>query len=126
MAARSMKIRVPVATLVEKAEACRQQIIDDHAAEVADYALAMVRWRAEVLVALDNASGRAVRGDLPEADSSYRKGYHLCVPINCAEPDRPSEEPSTRQVDRDLALLRAAADDTLLIGIDDNFGRYLT
>ncbi len=127
MTPRNMKIRVPVATLIEGAEAHRRRIVDDHAAAVAAYADAHRQWAAEVMTALDIAQSAAERGEYPEVDARWRgEGENLLVPIAVARPVQPTEQPNTRQVDRDLTLLRASADDTLSISADDNFGRYLS
>lgn len=107
MPASKMKLRVPVATLIEAAEATRAKIIENHEQAVAEYEQDRESWQYVVVHVLECNE------------------YELRIPINGDEPSQPSKKPNTSQVDKDLALLRATSDEVLSIGADDDFGRYL-
>lgn len=121
---KAMKIKVPVAKLIESAEAVRSRIIEQHESAVANYEDAKGKYRSLVIDALRVALAEATQeGDLPEY---YSYGSCLLVPFDHDEPSEPRHTPNTTQVDRDLALLRATSDSELLISTDDMFAGYLS
>lgn len=127
MAARTMKVRVPVATLVELAEKQRAKIVSEHAKALEKVGEDTRRWQEKALSALAHAAEQIEAGKLPEIHHSYsaRGQSYFNVKVRVPAPSEPDAQPNTRKVDRDLALLRACSDETLLIGADDNFAQYL-
>lgn len=129
MPAKSMKIKVPVSVLIESAEARKAQLIEENDQAKVDYEKDMKEWRKECVKALQIALTEARAGNFPEYGSTYRLGGYLIVSLpddTPSRPDKPNEKPNTRQVDRDLALLRATTEETLTIGTDDVFAGYLS
>jgi len=126
----SQSLRVPVAALVEKAEAERARILAEHAKLKADppESIGHARLRlADELLELSRsiADGRK----RPLADSvydrrerRYRRALQVTVGVWLPEP---LAKPDTAKVDRDLRLLRATSQATVSVRLDSDFARYV-
>lgn len=127
MGTRTMKVKVPTATLIELAEKERARIIREHekASENADAQQA--KWVDKALVQLDKVRRDIADGNLPDVSTPWRSTNTstFTVTVRAKGPLDLESKPNTTKVDRDLALLRACSDETLSIGTDDNFAKYL-
>jgi hypothetical protein len=132
MAGRTMKVRVPVATLIESAEAKRSEIIEQWEADREKVHTDREKWISNAIAALDAVREALRRGEMPDdvATSTWGRRHgsassYFIVGVDAKQPDSPTHQPPVDAIDRDLGLLRASTDDTLLVGTDDNFARYL-
>jgi hypothetical protein len=130
MAGRTMKVRVPVAKLIEAAEAKRVQIVEEWEAGREKLHTDRAKWFSNAVAALDVVRESLRRDEMPsDADATWgnrrREKSYFTVEVDAKLPTEPDDHPPVDAIDRDLGLLRACSDDTLLVGTDDNFARYL-
>lgn len=123
MARNTLRIKVRTDVLLANARAHRAKLVADHEKAQAKYEVDEDGYLQRVITALDAALVKAEQGKRLDHVVSYGSTSYLKVPIKGSYPSKPRL--STQQVDKDIALLVAAADDTLSISADDNFGRYL-
>lgn len=115
-------LKVPTHTLIVSAEKLRAKIVAQHARDVKAYTEALPRHQRQVAAALSKAARNPnkVRVDY----GGYNRGYSAFVPVP-KPPEKPSTKPDTHSVDRDLGLLRATSQETISVGSDSNYARYL-
>ena len=113
-----MKVKVPVATLIEKIEESKADVLKKYDKELADYPKAVDSWRADVHKQLLVIAGGLEKGKDPKLG---RYGESIPVP---AKPTKPTK-PNTYKHDRDLGLLKAAQEEVLAISTDSNLAAYL-
>ncbi len=128
MAGRTIRVKVPVDRLLASAQKERARIVKDHEKAVIKSEATQERWKEKALAALYKAADDLIEGkfDMDNVSHPYRNHGNstISVTVKCVSPRVP-EEPSTRNVDRDIALLQACTDTELSIGAEDNFGKYL-
>jgi hypothetical protein len=125
------RVKVPRDVLIDKLEAERQTILDTHerrAGEVrrerASYAKQLIRALAEVR-RLAQADPAMALEHVDRKHRGYEKEVASVVLHDLPAPPRSPGEPNTLKLDRMLAVLRAATDDTLSIAAEDEYARYL-
>lgn len=119
---RPMRIKVRVADLITKVEAAKNQAVADHVAAEKKYVADKAKYEAAAIKALQLALDKAKLGEFPEY-YGYADALKVRLPKNVALPSEPTL--NLRRFEKDLALLKACADDTLMVSADSDFGRYL-
>lgn len=126
----SQSLRVPVAALIEKAEAERARIVAEHAKLKAGRPETPTRSRERLAQALyelarDLRAGKRKPTKSQEylrAEGGYvdvlRATVYVTLPRKVGKPD-------TEKVDRDLRLLRATSQATVSMRLDSDFARYV-
>lgn len=124
--ARTLKVKVPVATLLASAQNERAALVADHARGLKKYERDQAQFAARARAALDKAFTSFMKDGPPPHRTGYISGRYRPVVVVPGYPKNP-EEPSldTKGIDRDIAILAAASDEFLSISTDDHFARYL-
>lgn len=123
----AQRIKVSRDALLERVRAARAEYVEAHARALDEYNAANAGYADSVVEALEKALSQARNGKgLPPSDTRYLRGAYRSV-LSVPGPRKP-EKPSglnLARFDKDIALLEMAADDTLMVSVDGDFGRYL-
>ncbi len=119
--ATSSKVKVSTGKLLEAVTARRAAIVAEHERALAKYNKDRAGYGEKVCDALRKALSAAEGGRLPEFEGRY-EGNRLVLPARFKVPEKPYL--NTDQIDRLIATLEIAADETLTISADDA-ARYL-
>ena len=122
-----LRVKVSKAALLAKVQESRAKVLADYAnAKKVDFPEQQAAFQAAAVKALESALAAAKTGKLPKHHEGYKYRYlAVDLPKSAASfPARP-EAPNVRSLDRDIALIEMAADDTFTISTDDHFTKYL-
>lgn len=131
MSARTLRIKVSVTDLVAKIEAKKAEIMADYDKAVAEYPKLYAAWSRKIAVHLRAAADAADDGNLKGYNVPYGYGQvGGCIQIPTPKldsTDYPSKPqlPVAGRMDRDIALLKASADEFITVSADDNLASYL-
>ena len=125
------RVKVRREVLIEKLTAERERIVSEHARVVEKYEKAneeyIDRLKREILdfqTLLEVDPAKALSRVEASYGRSRRDRTSVKFPALLAlEPV--TDDPDTRKIDRSLAVLRAAEDETLAIAADDEYAKFL-
>lgn len=116
------RLNVPIAVLLERAQAAKAKAIADHEKAVAEYPEKVDAYSVAVIRALSTALDAAYQGNLP--DTSY--GGKLQISPRRRLPDKPTKPVlNTSKIDRDIRLLESTSQETTVVSTDSNWSCYL-
>jgi hypothetical protein len=124
----TIRLTVPVSTLLANARKARQAIIDRQANATADYERDHETWLEELVTGIDAL--RTAPPDLPSLEPTWHTAYHdpghltVKVPHVRRRPDEPSPA-QTAAVDKHIGLLEATTDTSIVLTSEDDLGAYL-
>lgn len=113
------KVKVKTEMLLSAVEARRAKMVTDHERAVTRAERDQAAYQGKVVDTLRKALEAAERGKLPTHDAGYR---HKTLEITVAfdPPSCPDKEPlGLTEIDRLIATLKMAADDTITVSADD-------
>jgi hypothetical protein len=111
------KVKVNTAQLLAAVRARRAKIESEYERYYKKYERDLEAYPAKVVDALAQALQKAQHGDLPKYEASYN-GKRLEVPVRFEKPIEPRKT-DLSSIDRLIATLEMAAEDTLSISADD-------
>jgi hypothetical protein len=124
-----LSLKVPVAHLIERAEAHRKSVVDAHAKLVKEHKASSLDVKEALSLKLSDAARDVASGKVkPREDSRYRDGkYRHCVETSVwiEVPPKPDKKADTSAVDRDLRLLRATSQETITVRVGSSLEKYL-
>lgn len=128
MATRSMKIKVRVSDLITRIQKAKDEAVAEYEKASSTYVDRVAKAAAQVNEGLASIDFFPI-DPIASLSHQYVGGRYAWVtevkmPRNWQKPVKPSK-PDLKDFDRDIALLRMAADETLSISLDDHYARYL-
>ena len=124
------RVKVRRETLIAKLEGERQRMIDRGKRDQETYEAARQAWLEKLAAACEDFAALA-RSDPDKAvkrtDHYYRSGSGYGTEVHFGTltyPDKPSKA-SVGKIDRMLAVLRVADDETISIAAEDEYAAYL-
>lgn len=126
----AIKMKVPVATLLENARRYRDVLVEEGDTKMNAYVTDLAAYRKQAANALYAAAlkaGATTDLDVFEWSEAYIGGRYRSTGITIEVGPKP-EKPDVVDrdtVDRDIAILAATSDEFLTLTVEDNFARYL-
>lgn len=122
-----IKMKVPVATLLANAREYRDQLVAEGQEALRRYEAELNEYRQLAHEKLLEAAAKAADLDAFEWGESYINGRYRTTSISVEVGPKPIKPDVVDQadIDRDIALLAATSDETLVLTTEDNFARYL-
>lgn len=126
--AATLSVEVSVKKLTALAKKRREGIVKNHAKTVAAYNREVAGARRKLVVELRARAGRIVNGREQRDDVEYprwRSGsLESTVRVNMKNV-QPDEEPNTAEIDRIIAMLEAASNETIKVRDDSPLAKLL-
>lgn len=107
------RVKVSTAKLLEAVTKRRAKMVTDHERAVAAYGPKAEAYAQRVVAALRKAADDAEKGKVPETDYRGR----IEVKVRGEEPSEPTLD--TKRIDRLIATLEMAADESIVISSED-------
>jgi hypothetical protein len=111
------KVKVKTADLLAAVRERRDAEVKAHERALAKYERECAAHGERVVKALEGALVKARAGDYPATDTNWRDNAYLVVPISGEASKKPVL--NTSKIDRLIATLEMAADESIAISADD-------
>jgi hypothetical protein len=114
------RVKVRKEALIERIRAAKAEAKAENEREKEAYADKFAAWLVKVEEILVKTLEKVQKGQDPRSLKKYH-GYYLNLPEGPSDPGRFNPAP----FDRDIRILEMAADDTISVGTEDRWKRYL-